>query len=217
MASVSVYQLKEVECPGTPLFLFDCTLANGDVQRLSTHAVSWNSNSYSARVLDHNAFEFQNGIDDAIGSAASLRILLADADAVMSEVDRIVGWKGAEVAVTFLFFDLTTGMPASDGMVVFRGMANPVNEATETALQLSFVNRLNLQRSYLPAVRIQRRCPWAFPGNDPQMQEAVNGGSAGAWAPFYACGYSAGLAGGTGNLDVSGPFRDCDRSRGQCQ
>jgi hypothetical protein len=130
MASTSVHQLKEVECPGTPLFLFECTLGDGSVQRLSTHAVSWNGNSYSARVLDHNAFEFRNGIDDAVGSAASLRILLADADAVMSEVDRTAGWKGADVAVTFLFFDLTTSTPASDGIVVFRGIADPVNEAT---------------------------------------------------------------------------------------
>ncbi|MGA3023973.1 MAG: phage tail protein [Bryobacteraceae bacterium] len=217
MASGSVYQLKEAESPGTPLFLFDCTLGDGSVQRLSTHAVSWNGNSYSARVLDHNAFEFQNGTDDAIGSASSLRILLADADAVMSQVDQTVGWKGAAVAVTFLFFDLTTGTPASDGIVVFRGMADPVNEATETTLQLSFVNRLNLQRCYLPAVRIQRLCPWAFPGTAAQMQEAVNGGSAGVWSPFYECGYSAGLTGGAGNPDVSGPFTTCDYSRSQCQ
>ncbi len=217
MASTSVYQLKEVECPGTPLFLFDCTLGDGSVQSLSTHPVSWNGTSYSARVLDHNAFEFQNGIDAAIGSATSLRILLADADAVMTQVDQTVGWKGAEVAVTFLFFDLSTGTPASDGIVVFRGMADPVNEATETTLQLSFVNRLNLQRSYLPAVRIQRLCPWAFPGTAAQMQEAVSGGSGGVWSPFYECGYSAGLTGGAGNLDVSGPFTTCDLSRTQCQ
>ena len=49
MASGSVYQLKEAECPGTPLFLFDCTMGDGSVQRLSTHSVSWSGNSYSAR------------------------------------------------------------------------------------------------------------------------------------------------------------------------
>jgi len=217
MASGSIYQLKEVECPGTPLFLFDCTLSDGTVRRLSTHTISWNGNTYSARVLDHNAFEFRNGVDDAIGSAASLRVLLADADAVMSEVDRTAGWKGADVTVTFLFFDLPSGTAASDSIVVFRGVADPVNLATESTLQLSFVNRLSLQRSCLPAIRIQRRCPWVFPVNPTQMAEAVEGGTSGIWSPFYGCGYSAGLTGGAGNLDTSGPFTDCDRSRTQCQ
>ena len=217
MPSESIYQLKETECPGTPLFLFDCTLSDGDVRRLSTHAVSWNGNAYLARVLDHNAFEFRSGVDDAVASSASLRMLLADADALMSEVDRTAGWKGARVVVTFVFFDLTTGEAASDGVVVFRGMANPVDEATETTLQLSFVNRLNLQRSYLPTVHIQRRCPWAFPITDAQMQEAVSGGAAAAWSPFYSCGYSAGLSGGAGNLNSGAPFRDCDRTRIDCE
>ncbi len=217
MASGSVYQLKEAECPGTPLFLFDFTLGDGSVQRLSTHTVSWGGNNYAARVLDHNAFEFKSGIDDTIGSASSLRLLLADADAVMSEIDRTSGWKGADLAVTFLFFDLATGIAASDAIVVFRGIGDPVNEATETTLQLSFVNRLNLQRCYLPAIRIQRRCPWTFPADSAQLQEAVSGGSAGVWSPFYSCGYSAGQTGGAGNLNGSVPFTDCDRSRGQCQ
>ena len=217
MASSSVYQLKEQGLPGTPLFLFDCTWPNGDAQHLSTHAVSWSGNSYAARVLDHNAFEFQTGTDDAIGSAATLRILLADADALMSEVDQTIGWKGAQVVVTLLFFDLAAGAATSDGIVVFRGMANPVDEATESTLQLSFVNRLNLQRCNLPAVRIQRACPWAFPATPAQQQEAVNGGTNGAWSKFYACGYSAGLAGGAGNLNGSTPFTSCDYSRAGCQ
>ena len=217
MSSTNVYQLKEQECPGTPLFLFDCMWPSGDAQHLSTHAVSWNGNTYSARVLDHNAFEFQNGTDDVAGSSATLRVLLADADALMSEVDQTVGWKGAQVLVTFLFFDLTAGAATSDSIVVFRGIANPVDEATESTLQLSFVNRLNLQRSYLPVVRIQRNCPWAFPSTPAQMQEAVSGGSSGVWSPFYACGYSAGLTGGAGNLNGSGPFTDCDYSRAACQ
>ncbi|MGD0616583.1 MAG: phage tail protein [Bryobacteraceae bacterium] len=217
MASGSVYELKEEETPGTPLFLFDCTLGDGSVQSLSTHAVSWSGNIYQARVLDHNAFEFQNGTNDTVGSTASLRVLLADADAVMTQVDQTVGWKGAEVVVTFLFFDLAAATAASDSIVVFRGTADPVNQATETTLRLSFVNRLNLQRSYLPAVRIQRLCPWAFPGNSAQMEEAVSGGTAGVSSPFYECGYSAGLTGGVGNLNGSVPFTTCALSRSDCQ
>ena len=38
MTTINV--LKELEVPGTPLFLFDCTLPTGDVQHWSTHNVT---------------------------------------------------------------------------------------------------------------------------------------------------------------------------------
>ncbi len=213
----TVYDLKGQECPGTPLFLLDCTLASGDVQRLSTHAVTWNGQSYAARILDHNLFELQNSTTDVIGAAENLRVLLADADAVMSEVDRNVGWKGSRVLVTLLFFDLVGGVATSEGIVVFSGLCNPVDETTEDTLQLSFINRLNLQRSYVPTIRIQRLCPWAFPATPAQRTEAVNGGSAQTYSRFYSCGYSADVAGGSGTLNGTAAFSACDYSRSSCQ
>ncbi len=213
----TVYDLKTQECPGTPLFLLDCTLASGDVQRVSTHAVTWNGQSYAARVLDHNLFELQNSTTDVIGTAENLRVLLADADAVMSEVDRNVGWKGSRVQVTLLFFDLAAGAAMSDGVIVFSGICNPVDEVTEDTLQLSFVNRLNPQRSYLPTIRIQRLCPWAFPVTPAQRNEAVNGGLAQTYSRFYSCGYSADVTGGAGNLNGTTAFTTCDYSRSSCQ
>src|SRR6202011_3696942 len=108
----------------------------------------------------------------------------------LSAINRKIGWKCAQLTITFLFFDLKNGVPASDSQVAFRGIANPPDESTESTLRLSFINRLNLQRVYLPEIRFQKRCPWTFPSYATQRQEAVNGGVNGQFSPFYRCGYS---------------------------
>ena len=76
---------------------------------------------------------------------------------------------------------------------------------------------MNLQRLLLPQVRIQRRCPWEFPCADAQRTEAVDGGASGKYSRYYRCGYSAGMAGGTGTLDGSAPFTECSYTRADCQ
>ena len=213
----TINDLKELEAPGLPLFLFDCTLTSGDIQRWSTHKVAVNGNQYLSRILKHNAFDLKSSPDLATDAVSNVSITLANADSFLSAIERTVGWKGAQLTVTFLFFDLKNGVPASDSQVVFRGIANPPDESTESALRLSFTNRLNLQRIYLPETRIQKRCPWTFPSTAAQRQEAVSGGAKGRLSAFYRCGYSADQTGGAGSLNNNAPFVSCDYSRVQCQ
>jgi putative tail protein len=209
--------LKELEVPGTPLFLFDCTLATGAVQSWSTHNVTANGTQYLSRVLKHNLFDLNSSPETATDGASTVSITLANADALLSSIERNIGWKGSALVVTFLFYDLKNQVTASDSQVVFRGIANPPDQSTESTLRLSFTNRLNLQRVYLPEVHIQKQCPWNFPGTAAQRLEAVNGGTDGAFSPFYRCGYSADQTGGVGNLSGSAPYTSCDYSRAQCQ
>jgi hypothetical protein len=209
--------LKELEVPGTPLFLFDCTLATGDVQSWSTHNITVDGKSYLSRVLKHNLFELNSSPESATDGASTVSITLANADALLSSIERNIGWKGSALAVTFLFYDLKNQVVASDSQVVFRGVANPPDQSTESTLRLSFTNRLNLQRVYLPEVHIQRQCPWNFPSTATQRQEAVNGGTESAFSPFYRCGYSPDQTGGVGNMNGSAPYTSCDFSRAQCQ
>lgn len=213
----TIFSLKEQTTPGTPLFLFDITLASGSVESVSTHQVTYNGVRYQARVLQHNLFELRASSDQGIDSLAKVSITLANADSIFSEVERNTGWKGAQVQVRFLFFDLASQAALSESQVVFRGIANPPEESTELTFRLSFLNRLNLQRVYLPEVRIQRRCPWTFPATPQQREEALTGGSAGRFDRFFRCGYSAGVPGGVGNLNGGVPFPSCDYSRTQCE
>ena len=209
--------LKEQEVPGTPLFLFDCTLSTGDVQSWSTHNVSINGTQYLSRVLKHNLFDLNSSPESATDGASTVSITLANADAFLSSIERNIGWKGSALAVKFLFYDLKNQAVASGSQVVFRGIANPPDQSTESTLRLSFTNRLNLQRVYLPEVYIQKLCPWNFPSTGAQRQEAVNGGTEGVFSPFYQCGYSADQTGGVGNMNGSTPYTSCDYSRTQCQ
>ncbi len=69
----------------------------------------------------------------------------------------------------------------------------------------------------LPEVRIQRRCPWKFPITAEQRAEALTGGTAGKYSPFFRCGYSPDVPGGAGNLEGSAPYTFCDYTRPQCE
>src|SRR5713226_7554674 len=155
----TINDLKELELPGTPLFLFECKLTSGDVHRWSTHKVTVDGQLYLARVLRHNLFDLKSASDEATDGISKISITLANADSLFSPIERNVGWKGAQTTIKFLFFDLKNGVAVSESRVVFRGVANPPEESTETGLRLSFTNRLNLQRIFLPETRIQRRCP----------------------------------------------------------
>src|SRR6185295_10639527 len=203
----TIDELKEEQTPPTPLFLFECSLRNGSVERWGTHAVSFDGNDYDARLLKHNLFEL-----GAAPEESRISVKLANADSRFSEIERSTGFRGATVAVRFVFYDLTAQAVASEARVIFRGIANAAEETTEGTLRVSFTNRLNLQRIILPEVRIQRRCPWVFPSTADQRLVALDGGVKGKYSALYRCGYSADQPGGEGALDtVNGgqPFTSC--------
>src|SRR5947207_11429055 len=121
----TINDLKELEVAGTPLFLFECTLNSGDVQRWSTHKISVNSHTYAARVLKHNLFELKSSSDEGTDGISKVSLTLANADSLLSAIERNVGWKGARLTILFLFFDLRKNTAESESQVVFRGVSNP--------------------------------------------------------------------------------------------
>jgi hypothetical protein len=214
----TIANLKERVVAETPLLLFEATLANSTIERWSTHQVTFESNPYDARVLRHNLFEIQTASEQGIDAIPRLSLTLANADSHFSQIEASVGWKGAKLKATFLFYDLITNQPASESLVLFQGILNPPDEITEETFRLTATNRMSLQRVLLPPVRIQRRCPWEFPATAAQRQEAIDGGAEGRFSRFYRCGYSAGLPGGAGNLDPGGqPYISCRYTKADCQ
>lgn len=213
----TISDLKEQAVTDTPLVLFDCTPANGQVEHWSTHAVTVSAVHYAARVLQHSAFDIQTASDQGADGSPAITVLLANADSHLSEIERAVGWKGAQLTVSFLFYDLRNGVPLTDPVVVFQGICNPPDQIKEATFRLTATNRMNLQRLLLPEVRIQRRCPWTFPATPPQQQEAIDGGANGKYSQYFRCGYSAGQTGGTGTLNGSTPFTSCGQTRSDCQ
>ena len=200
--------LKEQTTPPTPLFLFDCLLASGATERWSTHAVTVGGNAYPARLMKHNSF--------AVQSSADTTITLANADSHFSEIERETGFRGSQVTVTFLFYDLIANAAASEARTIFRGIGNTADEITESGFRVTFTNRLNLSRIVLPEVRIQRHCPWTFPATAAQRAEALTGGANGSYSNLYRCGYSADQSGGVGTLNSGAAFATCDYTRTNC-
>ncbi|MEX2263557.1 MAG: phage tail protein [Bryobacteraceae bacterium] len=213
----TIFETKEQAVTDTPLLLFECELGNGEIERWSTHRATIGGNLYAARVLHHNLFEIQGGSDQGVDAIPRVSIALANADSHFSQIERAVGWKGSRIRIQFLFFDLRQGVPATESLVLFQGIANPPDEITETVFRLSAINRMNLQRVLLPDVRIQRRCPWEFPVTPEQREEAVTGGLKTRYSRFFRCGYSPDLTEGSGNLIDGQPYTSCSFTRADCE
>jgi hypothetical protein len=210
----TINAVKELSEADSPLLLFECLVPNGGGYRyFSTHAISFNGNSYTGRVLKHNLFDFQLSSDDAMDSVAQVSLVLANADSQLSEIEAAFGWKGTQVTVYFAFANLATGATTTESTIVFRGVASDPDEITEDTLQLTFSNKLSLLRVGLPEIRIQRQCPWNFPTAADQRSQAINGNR---FSRYSRCGYSADIAGGFGNLNGSQAFTNCDHSRASC-
>ncbi|HUO27571.1 MAG TPA: phage tail protein [Bryobacteraceae bacterium] len=214
---LSIYDLKEMAVTDTPLLLFQCVLQNGQQEFWSTHQVTYNGSTYAPRVMKHNVFSVQTSSDQGVDAIPRISLSLANADSYFSEIERSVGWKGSTLTVTFLFYNLIESAATSDTAVLFQGIVNPPDQSTESLFQLSAVNWMNMQNVLLPPVRIQRRCPWLFPSNSQQRQEAVNGGSAGPYSLFYPCGYSPDQPGGAGALVGGAPYTSCAYTRTDCE
>src|ERR1700748_1027310 len=171
----TINAVKELAEADSPLLLFECLLPNGGgYQRFSTHAITFNGQSYTCRLLKHNLFDFQLSSDDAMDSVAQISLVLANADSFLSEIETNFGWKGAQLTVYFVFADLTSGAVTTESTIVFRGIAGDPDEITEDTLQLTFTNKLSLLRVGLPEARIQRLCPWNFPATADQRSQAIN-------------------------------------------
>ncbi len=212
----TIDDFKELVAAPTPLFLFDCILASGATESWSTHSVSVGGTAYPARLLRHNLFELQSSSDTGLDGAAKVTVTLANADSHFSEIERETGFRGGQVTIQLLFYDLVANAPVSDARVIFRGIGNTADEITESGFKVTFTNRLNLQRIIMPAVRIERQCPWMFPSTSAQRLEALTGGDQGIYSPLYRCGYSADQAGGLGNLNGGAVFTACDYTRANC-
>ena len=84
----TIFELKELAVTDTPLLLFDCRLADGRVERWSTHGVAVGSANYSARVLQHNIFELQAASSEGVDGIPRISVVLANADSHFSQIER---------------------------------------------------------------------------------------------------------------------------------
>ena len=77
----TISELKELGVADTPILVFDCTLANGQAEHWSTHAVAIGDVTYAARVLQHSAFDIQTASDQGVDGSPRISLVLANATA----------------------------------------------------------------------------------------------------------------------------------------
>jgi hypothetical protein len=214
---VPVHQHKYAEELLTPVLLFDCTLADGQVERWSTHNATWQDVTYSPRVVDNSEFSIGLLADDGADWGNRITVELVNTDGYVTRLHRAENLKGCTLLVRFAFLDPESSQIASTPEAVFAGVGDAPEELTTSVGRISFISRFSLQRVALPQTRIQERCPWSFPRNAAERTEAISGGTKGTHSRFYPCGYSADGAGGCGNLDGNGsPFTTCTGSKADC-
>lgn len=213
---MTLFQIKEQSVLDTPLLLFTCTFSDGTVYNWSTNHVTVQRTEYESRITKTNVFQMQVSSDGGVDTIPKIGFELANADGLMSEIQRSTGFKGASLSVGFVFYSYSQNAATTETLPVFQGILDSPELITESTFRVSAINRLSLQRISLPPVQIQKRCPWQFPTTATQRQEALNGGAAGRFSQFYNCGYSPDVAGGCGNLNNGTPFTSCDYSRATC-
>lgn len=214
----SAFTAKEQLNADTPLFFFDCLMIDGSMQHWSSRTFTWNGIQYQPRVVRHNLFEAQLASENQVGGVPKLTFELANADSYLSQIEHEIGFKGSSLTVQVVFVDLVAGAPTTTPVTVFRGLMNPPELITENTFRLSAMNRISMQRTILPNVRVERMCPWRFPTTAAQRLLAVDGGAAqGVYSPFYRCGYSPDQANGCGNMNGSTPYTTCGYSRSDCE
>ena len=104
----TIETLKQRDATETPLFLFECRMPSGSVERWSTHEIDVGGDTYRARVIAQSAFELKLSSEGA-DAASKMSITLANADAYFSQLERQVGFKGAQLTVRFTFVDMIAG------------------------------------------------------------------------------------------------------------
>ena len=109
----SIANLKEQAEALTPLLLFEAELANGQVERWSTHEVTVGEQSYNARVVGHNFFEVQAASESGVDAIPRIAVTLGNADSRFSQVETSVGFRGAKLKARFVFSDLESDSAAS--------------------------------------------------------------------------------------------------------
>lgn len=208
--------IKERQSPGTPLFLFECRISAEEVFYWSTHDAVVDGCQYEARVLDHSALEHRTIAGDESAFVPRITILLANADQTLSSVTSNQLWKGAEITIRFVVYDLVQDEQACQSVVMLRGTVNAPDVADQKSIRLSVVNRLGAYRSHLPTLRVQKRCPWLFPRTVEERMLAAGSGGPARYSPFFGCGYSPDASNGVGSVSASGPFASCSYTKADC-
>lgn len=218
----TIADIKELAQANTPIVVFDLTFPDGTLKYFATHAVTFNTHVYEARVLTHNISGVQSMNETGLDLPPTAQFELADADTEMTQLQNTLGFKGAAVVATFFIMNVATQLPASsDSLVRFVGTCNAPQDMSENgsrgpSVTITAQNQLTAQRQQIPPDVLGRLCFHDYPVTAAQrLDGAVNRNS-----PNYGCGYSPDVtplsSQPVGSLVAGIPAVTCNHSRQNC-
>jgi len=204
---------KELALTQKPLLLLDFTWSDGSTQYFATDSLTYNGNAYLPRVLDETLTAFQAFSEQGIDTVPSIDIKLADADKTLyNGIEATVGFKGATVAATFVFWQSGTANVSTDSISNFVGVCQSPS-MQEDALVMTATNKLNLTLKSFPTQTIQKLCLYNFPAT--ATDRAANAASDKPCCKYFPDG-SGGLALGNYSTGTT-PYTSCNYSKSDCQ
>ena len=194
----------------------------GTVLRVCTHPLKtseggyqYGGNDYAGRIISQEIGAVQGYDSTGIDLIPRVSLTLADADkALKLNYEDVYGFAGAQLDLTFVFWDADSTTFSSDSIIRFRGICDAAQSDAET-LTVTAANKLNLQRRQLPPVPFQRRCPWIFPTTSTARQAAADNPD----DISYECGYSPDASGSNARGNYSSgttPFTSCGYTKADC-
>lgn len=217
MALTDIASAKDAQQSYQPLLLAVFTFHDGTIYRAATHPLNtaeggyqYGGQNYAGRIIAQEISAVQGYDPSGIDLIPRVSLTLADADKSLKvNYEDVYGFAGAQLDLTFVFWDADSSTFSSDDILKFRGICDPAT-STHDQLTVSAVSKLNLQRRMLPPVPLQRRCPWLFPTTAAQRQAAADDED----SPFYECGYSPDTSGS--NARGNGSYTSCDYTKAAC-
>ena len=214
MSVGTINQAKERGLTYQPLLLAEFIMPSGPKLCVASHPLNvteggfqYGGQDYLARVINYEISATQALSDLGVDYTPSVTISMADVTKELYvNYAKPVGFKGALVKLTFIFWNVGLNDFSSDSLVKFVGICGTPEVKNDT-LTVTASSLLNMSQTMLPAMRVQKRCPWIFPVTADQRAAAADDES----SPFWLCGYSAGCASANacGNLTGADPFTSC--------
>lgn len=183
----------------------------------------YNGTDFQTRITNEDIAATAALSSEGIDITPTVTLTLGDPDKTMwGTYEKLIGFKGATLTLYYVFWDVGTNNFSDDYRTLFTGVCNP-GRVSDEQLVISAESRTNMNQTFLPVTRIQRRCPWVFPDTTglssaqaaALQQIAADDPSADTWH----CGFSNLATGGNavGNTpsgDIT--YRSCNYTLTDC-
>jgi hypothetical protein len=215
---VAAVTFKDSKTDPTELLLATHNLKVSDGGNVPTGITGfpYNGQEFETRIRNHEIAATQALSDNGIDITPTVTLEIEDTNkTIWTGYESLIGFKGATLKLYFIFWEVGTSNFSNDYKTIFVGRCDPAS-FKNGSLFVKAISRMNMNQSYLPVVRIQKRCPWVFPDTTGMTlvdataihQEAADNPSVDQWH----CGYSYLASGGNARGNAApggGRFTKC--------